>query len=166
MDKKLREEFWQSFEKSPFIMIRLEDQGGHAEPMTAQLDKDAHHTIWFYTSRQNRVATGGKAMAQFSGKGHDVFACLSGTLTEETDRARFEKHWSKQVEAWFPNGKADARLNRFDISSAELWETDVALSGRIYHRPRGWYGVFADGARAELHDVVVRPHVPSAPATA
>ena len=133
MDKKLREEFWQSFEKSPFIMIRLEDQGGHAEPMTAQLDKDAHHTIWFYTSRQNRVATGGKAMAQFSGKGHDVFACLSGTLTEETDRARFEKHWSKQVEAWFPGGKSDPQLImlRYEIDSAEVWTVDPGLIGKF-----------------------------------
>lgn len=133
MDKKLREEFWHSFEKSPFIMIRLENQGGHAEPMTAQLDKDAHHTIWFYTSRQNRVATGGKAMAQFSGKGHDVFACLSGTLVEETDRARFEKHWSKQVEAWFPGGKNDPQLVmlRYEIDSAEVWSVDPGLVGKF-----------------------------------
>ncbi|WP_454296885.1 hypothetical protein [Salana multivorans] len=53
-----------------------------------------------------------------------------------------------------------------DGSAVVAYAGDVALSGRIYHRPRGWYGVFADGARAELHDVAVRPHVPSAPATA
>lgn len=133
MDKKLREEFWHSFEKSPFIMIRLENQGGHGEPMTAQLDKDAHHTIWFYTSRQNRVATGGKAIAQFSGKGHDAFASLSGTLVEETDRARFEKHWSKQVEAWFPGGKNDPQLImlRYEIESAEVWSVDPGLIGKF-----------------------------------
>ena len=51
MNKEIREEFWKSFEKSPFIMIRREDGGGHAEPMTAQLDRDAHHAIWFFTSR-------------------------------------------------------------------------------------------------------------------
>ena len=133
MDKKLREEFWHSFEKSPFIMLRLENHGGHAEPMTAQLDKDAHHTIWFYTSRQNRVATSGKAMAQFAGKGHDIFACLSGTLVEETDRARFEKHWSKQVEAWFPGGKNDPQLImlRYEIDSAEVWSVDPSLIGKF-----------------------------------
>lgn len=131
MEKKLRDEFWHAFEKSPFIMIRLENSGDHAEPMTAQLDRDAHHTIWFFTSRDNRIAGGGKAMAQFSGKGHDVFACLSGNLAEETDRARFDKHWSKQVAAWFPKGRDDPNLLmlRFEIASAEVWTADPGLVG-------------------------------------
>lgn len=138
MDNKLREEFWHAFEDSPFIMIRLEggQQGTaghhlHAEPMTAQLDRDAHHTIWFFVSRGNRIAAGGKAMAQFSSKGHDVFACLSGTLVEETDRARFDKHWSNTVEAWFPQGKNDPNLMmlRFEIDDAEVWTADPGVIG-------------------------------------
>lgn len=131
MEKKLREEFWKAFEDSPFIMIRREIAGGHAEPMTAQLDRDAHHTIWFYTSRDNRIAAGGPAMAQFSSKGHDVFACLAGTLVEETDVARIDKHWSKQVEAWFEGGRQDPRMMmlRFEIAEAEVWTADPGLLG-------------------------------------
>lgn len=131
MDKDLREEFWQAFEKSPFIMLRLDSASGHSEPMTAQLDRDAHHTIWFFTSRTNRIAAGGKAMGQFSSKGHDVFACLAGNLVEETDRARFDKHWSNAIEAWFPNGRNDPNILmlRYEIGDAEVWTADPGIVG-------------------------------------
>ena len=131
MDEELREEFWQALDKSPFIMIRLDRADGHAEPMTAQLDKDAVHTIWFYTSRGNRIAAGGQAMGQFSAKGHDVFACLAGSLVEETDQARIDKHWSKQAEAWFLQGRHDPDLMmlRFEIASAEVWTVDPGVFG-------------------------------------
>ena len=134
MKKELREEFWHAFEKSPFIMIRLETPGsslGHAEPMTAQLDRDALHTIWFYAARNNRIAAGGRAMGQFSAKGHDVFACLAGTLVEETDKARIDKHWSQEVEAWFPNGRNDPNMLmlRFEIDDAEVWTVDPGVVG-------------------------------------
>ncbi len=134
MDKKLREEFWNAFTKSPFIMMRLEAAAGqavHAEPMTAQLDHDALHTIWFFASRKNRLAAGGKAMGQFAAKGHDLFACLSGTLAEEANQARIDRHWSREVEAWFPGGRNDPELMmlRFEIEDAEVWTADPGLLG-------------------------------------
>jgi general stress protein 26 len=135
MKQELVDEFWHAFAKSPFIMIRLDapsgSTGGHAEPMTAQLGKDARRTIWFFASRDNRIAAGGRAMGQFSAKGHDLFACLAGTLVEETDPARIDKHWSKEVEAWFPNGRHDPQLMmlRFEIDDAEVWTVDASLFG-------------------------------------
>jgi general stress protein 26 len=133
MDSKIRTEFWESFSDSPFIMLGLEGSNEHSEPMTAQLDKEANHAIWFYAARSNRVAKGGSAMAQFASKGHDVFACLSGTLVEESDRAVFDKHWSKPVEAWFPGGKDDPQLMmlRFDIADAEVWTADLSIKGKF-----------------------------------
>ena len=133
MKQELREEFWKSFEDSPFIMIRLDAAEGHAEPMTAQLDRDARHTIWFFARRGNRIAAGGRAMAQFSSKGHDVFACLAGTLVEETDPAVMEKHWSNAAEAWFPDGRDDPELMmlRFEIDSAEVWTADPGVLGKF-----------------------------------
>lgn len=131
MKKDIRDEFWHAMEKSPFVMIRLEGGPGHAEPMTAQLDRDAHHAVWFYARRSNRIAAGGRAMAQFASKGHDVFACLDGTLVEETDPARKAKHWDNAAEAWFPDGKDDPELKmlRFDIAEAEVWTADPGLVG-------------------------------------
>lgn len=131
MRKDIREEFWHAMEKSPLVMIRLENGQGHAEPMTAQLDRDAHHEVWFYTRRDNRIASGGRAMAQFASKGHDVFACIDGTLVEETDSARKAKHWDKAAEAWFPGGKDDPNLLmlRFEIDEAEVWTADPGIVG-------------------------------------
>lgn len=131
MDKDIRETFWKSFQVSPFIMMKLEGASGHAEPMTAQLDKDAHHAIWFFTKRDNRIGGGGRAMGQVMTKGHDVFACIEGTLVDETDAVVRDKHWNNAVEAWFPNGKADPSvvMLRFDIADGEVWTSDMSLKG-------------------------------------
>lgn len=133
MDKDTRETFWKAFADSPFIMMRLDGSNEHAEPMTAQLDKDAHHAIWFFLARDNRIAAGGRAMGQVATKGHDAFACISGTLTEETDSAIREKHWDNVVEAWFPNGKNDPNvlMQRFDITDSEVWISDMSIKGKF-----------------------------------
>ena len=128
--QEVADKFLEKLKDSPFIMIGLTD-GEHSEPMNVKTDDDQPNALFVFSARDNRIASGGQAMAQFVGKGHDFFACLAGTVSEETDRAVFDKLWDNRVEAWFPNGKADARLNRFDVSSAELWETDVSISGRV-----------------------------------
>lgn len=135
MDKTIRETFWKAFQISPFIMMRLEGAQpaghGHSEPMTALLDRDAHHAIWFYCKRGNRIGAGGRAMGQVMTRDHEVFACLSGTLAEETDRAVREKHWTHAAEAWFPHGLDDASvlMLRFDIEDGEVWTADMSLKG-------------------------------------
>lgn len=133
MDKDTRETFWKAFEDSPFIMMRLDGSNEHAEPMTAQLDRDAHHAIWFFLKRDNRIAPGGSAMGQVATKGHDVFACISGTLVEETDPAIREKHWNTIVESWFPDGKNDPEvlMQRFDIKGSEVWIADMSIKGKL-----------------------------------
>ena len=133
MDKDTREAFWKAFADSPFIMMRLEGSNEHAEPMTAQLDRDAHHAIWFFLARDNRIAAGGAAMGQVATKGHDAFACISGNLVEETDSAIREKQWDNSVEAWFPNGKNDPSILmlRFDITDSEVWIADMSIKGKL-----------------------------------
>ncbi|GAM03262.1 MULTISPECIES: pyridoxamine 5'-phosphate oxidase family protein [Novosphingobium] len=129
MDDKVQHTFWKAFADSPFIMMKLSDAPGHAEPMTAMLDKDATHSIWFFARRSNRIAGGGQAMGQVMTKGHDVFACLSGTLTEDTSVTRRGDLWNNAVEAWFPEGKddPDVVLLRFDIADGEVWTADMGL---------------------------------------
>ena len=131
--KKLKTDLWQKMADSPFVMVGPADGSAHSEPLTAQLDKDQVDTLWFFVGKDNRVAGGGQAMAQFVSKGHDFFACLSGTISQDNDPAMIDKLWDKQVEAWFPQGKSDPNLAlvRLDIDSAELWETDISVSGRV-----------------------------------
>jgi general stress protein 26 len=130
---ELKQDLWKKMTQSPFVMIGLIDERQHSEPLTAQLDKDQVDTLWFFIGKNNRLAKGGAAMAQFVSKGHDYFACLSGTAQVDNNVAMIDKLWSRQVEAWFPAGKSDPNLAllRFDIDSAELWETDMSISGKL-----------------------------------
>jgi general stress protein 26 len=130
--QQVAETFIAKLKASPYVMIGLED-GQHSEPMTAQVDDDQPNALFFFAGRDNRIAEGGAAMAQFVSKGHDFFACMSGTVLKTNDRAEIDKLWNNQVEAWFPGGKEDPNLTllRFDIESAELWETDISLGGRL-----------------------------------
>lgn len=131
--QEVAETFIGKLKDSPFVMIGLEHGDAHSEPMTAQIDDDLPNTLFFFAGKDNRLAEGGAANAQFVAKGHDFFACLDGHVSTHNDRAEIDKLWNTQVEAWFPGGKDDPNLAllRFDIDSAELWETDISLSGRV-----------------------------------
>ena len=125
----LKNKFWTTLADSPFLFLQLDAYPHSAVPMTAQLDKLANHAIWFFTSRSGPLAQGGPATATFSGKGHDLFARFTGTLTEETSRARLEEEWAPAVEAWFPGGKDDPELLmlRMDLGQAEIWNADLGF---------------------------------------
>ncbi|WP_404710228.1 pyridoxamine 5'-phosphate oxidase family protein [Sphingomonas sp. MMS24-J13] len=129
---ELKRDLWKRMAKSPFLMIGL-TEGGHSEPLTAQLDEDQVDTIWFFIGKDNRLAKGGAATAEFVSKGHDYFASLSGRVQVQNDRAMIDKLWSRPVEAWFPGGKEDPNLAllRFDIDDAELWEADMSIAGKL-----------------------------------
>ncbi|AOH86211.1 general stress protein [Sphingomonas panacis] len=130
---KIKQTMWDKMAQSPFLMVGLTGNDQHSEPLTAQLDRDQVDTLFFFVGKDNRLASGGGAMAQFVSKGHDFFACLAGEIRQDNDPALIDKLWNKQVEAWFPGGKSDPNLAllRLDIASAELWETDISLSGRL-----------------------------------
>ena len=131
--RKLKEDMWKKMADSPFVMVGPADGSSHSEPLTAQLDEDQVDTLFFFIGKDNRVANKGELMLQFVAKGHDFFACLSGNGRIDNDRAQIDKLWNKQVEAWFPGGKEDPNLAllRVDIDSAELWETDLSLGGKL-----------------------------------
>lgn len=131
-NQEIKRTFWAKLADSPFVMLGVEG-GGHHEPLTVQLDDDQVDTLFFFIGKDNRAAGGGKGMVQFVSKGHDFFACLDGTARIDNDAAQIDKLWNKQVEAWFPGGRNDPNLAllRFDIDSAELWETDISLAGRV-----------------------------------
>ncbi|KPF55393.1 general stress protein [Novosphingobium sp. AAP1] len=130
---ELREKFWKELAHSPFVMLQLDADPESAAPMTAQLDRDANHAIWFFTSRDNRFAAQGGATATYAAKGHDLFARFTGALTEETDRGLLDKHWSRMVESWFQGGKNDPNLLflRMDLGEAAIWSGEVGVMGAV-----------------------------------
>jgi general stress protein 26 len=130
---EIREAMWKAMAASPYVMLGLDGDHRHFEPMYAVLDEDADSEFWFYTKRDNRVAAGGAATVQVVAKGHDLFASIRGTLTEESDPAVIDRYWSKPVEAWYDQGRNDPSLLmlRFDLKDAEIWETDTSLLGKL-----------------------------------
>ncbi len=132
---KILKEFWEKLDDSPFVMLGIPSQAAHSMPMNAVFDDDIPNTLFFYTSRDNRafqaLPQDNKAMVQFSSKGHDFFACLSGTLSATTDPALIDKFWSNPVEAWYENGKKDPNLVmlRLDLEDAEMWRSDMDVIG-------------------------------------
>jgi general stress protein 26 len=130
---EIKQHFWKKLSDSPFVMIGLDGDGQYSEPLTAQLDQDQVDTIYFFIGKDNRLAEGGPAMAQFVSKGHDFFACLAGSARIDNDFGMIDKLWNNQVEAWFPGGKDDPNLAllRFDIDDAEMWETDMSIAGKV-----------------------------------
>src|SRR3546814_15415605 len=88
MSDDIKQQFWKALADSPYVMVGATGEREHHIPMNAQLDKDAHGAFWFFTASDNRLAAGGPAMAQFAAKGHELFACISGTPVSGRDRTR------------------------------------------------------------------------------
>lgn len=154
-DRNMLADLFTALRTSPFMMIGLDDTPDHSQPMTAQLPEDddgARHAVWFFMGRDNKLAIGGEAMAQYVGKGHELFACLHGKLTADNDPAMIDALWSNQVAAWFPDGKSDPNLllMRYDLDSAEIWEADISLSGRFKMLFGGKIDPQEAGSHAEL----------------
>lgn len=138
MTDDLRTNMWKAMAESPFLMIRLNAGTDHAEPLLAQLDPAAHGKFWFYTSKTNRIAAGGPAMAQFVARDHRLFACIAGTLAHENDPALIDRYWSDTVESWYEGGRTDPTMlmMRFDLREAEIWQPDNSLKG-LFHKMTG-----------------------------
>lgn len=131
MSDDIKQTFWKALADSPYVMVGMTGERAHHIPMNAQLDKDANSAFWFFTATDNRLAGGGPAMAQFASKGHDLFACISGTLRHETDRAVLDRLWNNGIAAWYEGGKNDPKLVllRFDLEDAEIWTADPGIKG-------------------------------------
>jgi general stress protein 26 len=127
----LKGKFWKHLAASPFVMLEMDSDRDGAAPMTVQLDKDARHAIWFFTSKTGGYAKMGPATASFSAKGHDLFARFNGELVEETSRERLDMQWSKMVEAWFPGSKDDPNLLmlRMELDQAKIWDSELGVIG-------------------------------------
>ena len=125
----LKKKFWKAMADSSFLFLELDGQSDTSVPMTAQLDKDANSSIWFFTQKNSDFAKLGAVTATFEGKGHEMFARFKGTLSIEEDQGRFEQFWNNFVKAWYDGGKDDPDILflRMDLGEAEIWSGDLSL---------------------------------------
>ena len=127
-DAEIEARFWKDLKSAPFVMLGLVDaRDGHTQPMTAQFENDGG-PLYFFTTKDNGLTTslGGsshRAIATYTGKGHDLFASIHGTLNVDNDDATIDRLWNPHVEAWFEGGRNDPKLTllRLDTEKAELW---------------------------------------------
>lgn len=136
-DAELEARFWKELKGSPFVMLGLDGaRDGHTQPMTAQI-QEGSHTIWFFATKDNTLiaalAQSHRAIATFTGKGHDLFASIHGEITEDTSRATIDALWNPHVEAWYEGGKDDPRiaLLRLDPEKATIWKGGSSIGAAI-----------------------------------
>lgn len=133
MSNQLKDKLFRTLAESPTMMVSLTKNVDHSEPMHVCLDKNNHDSLWIFTTKDNRIAGGGMAMAQFVSSDHKLFACSSGKLVQETDRAVVKNHFSTKISSWYSDGLADKNLEvlRFDIQSTEIWEKDASAMAKL-----------------------------------
>ena len=129
----LEKKFWKALHSDRTVMLGLDGvEDGHSRPMTAQAEGDKG-PIWFFTSTDNGVAknlkVGGRAIAAFTSKDHDLFASIRGNIVRDTDRAVIDRLWNPFVAAWYEGGKDDPKLVllRLDAEQGEIWLNESSL---------------------------------------
>ena len=91
-----------------------------------------------------------RAIASFASKGHDLFACISGTLRREDSRAVLDKLWNNSIAAWYEGGKDDPKLALLRLDAGQ-WQslssrvTTSSLSGVWARNPGEVYVTGSDG---------------------
>ncbi|NUB45334.1 pyridoxamine 5'-phosphate oxidase family protein [Fertoebacter nigrum] len=132
---ELTAKFWKALQSDRTMMLGLAGHDdAHTRPMTAQVEGD-QGPIWFFTSTDSELAAalgtgmGARAIATFTSKGHDLFACVHGSLARDTNRAVVDRLWNSHVAAWYEGGKDDPKLVllRLDPASAEIWRDGSSL---------------------------------------
>lgn len=133
MSNSLHQTLFSQIAETPNMMIGLNKNADHSEPMHVCLESDNYDAFWIFTTKDNRIAGGGKAMAQFIGCDHKLFACFSGQLTQETDKKTIQSHFSTSISAWYKDGMMDKNLEvlRFDIDNVEIWEKDPSTAAKL-----------------------------------
>jgi len=98
----------------------------HAQPMTAHFDGEKG-PLWFYARRDGDLARGaldpGPAVFHYTGRGHDLYACLHGELQVTDDAQARARYWTEDVARWFPGGQDDPDLAmlRLTPSRVQIW---------------------------------------------
>ena len=136
-DAEIEARFWKDLKASPFVMLGLAGaRDGHTQPMTAVFDED-HGPLWFFTSKGNSLVSAlgqsHRAIATYTGKGHDLWASIGGDLVVEKDEATIDRLWNPHVAAWYKEGRQDPELTvlRLDAEQAEIWLGGSSIGAAI-----------------------------------
>ncbi|MET8233702.1 pyridoxamine 5'-phosphate oxidase family protein [Micromonospora sp. NPDC005298] len=85
--------------------------------------------LWFFASADSakvrQIRVNPEVNVSFSDQKHNAWVSVSGTASEEFDRARAERLWNPLLKTWFPDGldTPDLTLIKVHASSAEYWDS-------------------------------------------
>lgn len=131
--QELEAALWKGIDSDRTVMLGLADGDDPMRPMTALRDGD-DRTLWIFTAADTALVQqlgqrAAPARMCYAGKGHDLFACIEGSLKVDTDPAMVNRLWNRFVAAWYEGGKTDPKLRllRFAPDHAHIWENDSSL---------------------------------------
>ena len=115
-DAEIGGKFWKALRSDRTVMLGLAGiDEGHAQPMTALVegDRDAG-PIWIFSARNvdlvKALGDGGKAVAHFASKGHELFASVHGDLVPDKDPAVIDR-LTLEIEHADGRGRQNLRLS-------------------------------------------------------
>lgn len=102
----------------------------HGRPMHAAHIDPAKKQIWFYTrlasGKSEDLAQNGRVCLCFARPSKGDYVSVSGEGHIDPDREMIHAHWSRFVDAWFPEGPdgPDVGMIRVDVESGEYWDSE------------------------------------------
>jgi general stress protein 26 len=120
---------WTLIEEHPTCMMTTVAQDGtlRARVMRAITER-ARNEIWFYTrvrsGKSEEIDRDGETCLCFAAPKASDYASVSGVATLTRDPELIRKHWSRFVDAWFPEGPSgdDVGMIRVDVRKGEYWD--------------------------------------------
>lgn len=95
------------------LVTQTADGGSTARPMSNNGDVDYTGDSYFFAYRDSRkiaeIERQPKVLLSYAGAagllgGPPLFVAVEGTATLIEDRSRFEEHWTKDLDRYFPDG--------------------------------------------------------------
>ncbi len=136
----LRRRLMGAMARQGVVMLGL--RGGGFQPMRALLPPappDHWAEVWFLSDPDSGLAkalrAGGPdhpATLVFVAEGHDLHACLDGTLRRVDNRQGLERVWTPEAEVAFPGGSGgiDRAALRMVLTGGTVWAAEPAGAAR------------------------------------
>lgn len=125
----MRARFWRELSDLRTGMLGRDAQT--SQPMTAHFDEPGG-AVWFIARRDSPLARhAGAAVFTYTARGHDLYACITGTLSEDPDRSVLDRFWTAEVARWFADQSA-ATLLRFEPQNGEAWIPGESADGHPF----------------------------------
>ncbi|MGM0584927.1 MAG: pyridoxamine 5'-phosphate oxidase family protein [Pseudomonadota bacterium] len=123
------ERMWTLAEEEPDChLVTATAQGQlRSRPMRAFIDRENEEVLFYTrldTGKSREVSENAQVCLCFSRPSKNDYVSISGRARITTDRALVDRHWSRFVEAWFPEGPggADVGMIRVQAERGEYWE--------------------------------------------